>query len=37
MKRALVLPLYHFSPTKPNGHWTNTYYFKGGFAVMVWL
>jgi len=21
----------------PDGHWTNTYYFKGGFAVMVWL
>ena len=21
----------------PDGHYTNTYYFKGGFAVMVWL
>ena len=21
----------------PDGHWANTYYFKGGFAVMVWL
>ena len=21
----------------PNGHCTNTYYFKGGFAVLVWL
>lgn len=20
-----------------DGHYTNTYYFKGGFAVMVWL
>ena len=20
-----------------NGHWTNTYFFKGGFAVNVWL
>lgn len=21
----------------PNGHYTNTYYFKGGFAILVWL
>ena len=21
----------------PNGYYTNTYYFRGGFAVTVWL
>ncbi len=21
----------------PDGHYTNTYFFKGGFAVRVWL
>ena len=31
--RAVVLLSY----PPPTGHWTNTYYFKGGFAVMVWL
>ena len=25
------------SSSPPNGHCTNTYYFKGGFAVLVWL
>ena len=24
-------------PPFPNGHYTNTYFFKGGFAVRVWL
>ena len=25
------------SRTPPAGHYTNTYFFKGGFAVRVWL
>ena len=29
--------LHLFWHHSPDGHWTNTYYFKGGFAVMVWL
>jgi len=28
---------YRLPTPPPDGHWTNTYYFKGGFAVMVWL
>ena len=24
-------------PPPPDGHYTNTYFFKGGFAVRVWL
>jgi len=26
-----------FSSSPPNGPKTNTYYFKGGFAVTVWF
>ncbi len=28
---------YLFHVPRTDGHYTNTYYFKGGFAVMVWL
>lgn len=28
---------YKIPSPPPDGHWTNTYYFKGGFAVLVWL
>lgn len=26
-----------FPSPPPDGHYTNTYFFKGGFAVRVWL
>ena len=26
-----------YASPPPNGHWTNTYFFNGGFAVKVWL
>ena len=31
------MPGVRVAPLGPNGHYTNTYFFKGGFAVRVWL
>ena len=33
----LVAREYRFQPSLPDGHYTSTCFFKGGFAVRVWL